>query len=381
MAGRCEDKGARILASIPRGFADVRSGQQLLPGCEGDYSWQQRLGRIQENITSIKRYFSLFPPDLANLIERFRAGAIPILRTYRDLEPDRRKVFLELIVSTPAIGYILSHLKELAPESTEKADDSLHQLLDNPQKDILQKVGFSESGKGLIKTLRRIPSQELSVPLLICFRGLWEKEKAREILRQTKRITYSLLKLLSIPFFQEHPRLLRDLTFAKLEKKALHLLRHISRRLKERNFDSLLSSQNPKKFINSCHAILYQSCILFGISASPPIPEIKSIQYLPSLQDIWLEAKVMRNCLWTVQNQDYKEAYYRVLTPQRATIELHEIDEKWFLVQCRLARNQIPSSDTIFEILTWLAAGQGLDEGLICWLNRTGMTLGEYRRK
>jgi hypothetical protein len=90
-----------------------------------------------------------------------------------------------------------------------------------------------------------------------------------------------------------------------------------------------------------------------------PVPGTATIQYVESVHDLLREGAEMQHCVGGYANDciSGSTAIYRILAPERATLELRLQGEHVTVRQLKLARNGAPNADTLNAVRTWLTAG------------------------
>lgn len=88
----------------------------------------------------------------------------------------------------------------------------------------------------------------------------------------------------------------------------------------------------------------------------PPIPGNEAIHPIVSEEDLWVEGKLMGHCVGSYADEvrSGKRYVYRVLRPERATIELRWERSRLVVNQFKLVRNEEPSRESWLAVHAWL---------------------------
>jgi hypothetical protein len=91
---------------------------------------------------------------------------------------------------------------------------------------------------------------------------------------------------------------------------------------------------------------------------SPPLPGNADIVPITTIKELLDEGAVMHNCVGSYAEKVMSgECFiYRVLRPQRATLEVSDTGDMHHIRQLKLARNEEPSADTWAKVRFWFAS-------------------------
>ena len=103
-----------------------------------------------------------------------------------------------------------------------------------------------------------------------------------------------------------------------------------------------------------------QALVVHGATPfpKPPIPGNHNIHPIETLEDLQAEGRLMHHCVSAYEPFIRKgECYiYRILQPEKATVELRFAGNQVRIGQVQLAYNGRPSTETRVEIDSWLLA-------------------------
>lgn len=90
----------------------------------------------------------------------------------------------------------------------------------------------------------------------------------------------------------------------------------------------------------------------------PPIPGNADITPVLSWEGLMAEGAIMRHCVasYRHQVQSGQSYIYRVLRPQRATLEINGREQNLYIAQLTLSHNRTPSVETRQAVNAWLSA-------------------------
>jgi hypothetical protein len=90
----------------------------------------------------------------------------------------------------------------------------------------------------------------------------------------------------------------------------------------------------------------------------PPLPGNNNIVPITTIEDLLDESAEMHNCSGSYAERIMsRECFiYRVIWPQRATLEVSDTGDMHHIRQLKLARNEEPSADTWAKVRFWFAS-------------------------
>jgi hypothetical protein len=98
----------------------------------------------------------------------------------------------------------------------------------------------------------------------------------------------------------------------------------------------------------------------FGTRAfpPPPIPSTETIVHVGTLDALLAEGQEMHHCVVAYASACFAgtSAIFKVLAPERSTLELRAADGRWAIAQLVLAHNQAVSPSTLVAVRAWARA-------------------------
>ncbi len=93
----------------------------------------------------------------------------------------------------------------------------------------------------------------------------------------------------------------------------------------------------------------------------PPVKASRNIQPISTLKELVEEGRMMHHCVASYASAVFnRRCYiYRILAPERGTVEIELHAGGPMINQIRLQHNKMPGQETILSVQEWLAAGDG----------------------
>jgi len=90
----------------------------------------------------------------------------------------------------------------------------------------------------------------------------------------------------------------------------------------------------------------------------PPLPGDADIVPITTIKDLQDEGAIMHNCVgsYTEKVQTGECFIYRVIRPQRATLEISDTGDMHHICHLKLADNEEPSAETWEKVRFWFAS-------------------------
>jgi len=313
-------------------------------------------------------YFETTPPEIRELVKPFRHAKWPLL-TFLAVGGSRAK---ELLRQNPAIAFLLAHNRVFhAPKVTQPLRAVRSWLKpEKKRKGLLTWLGFPAT-KSTIRVLTKMPCEDISVSSLLRVRSLLQNPEYAKLLRHQPVIDRALLA-----FFDSDlrkmltPKLLGELrqellanapcsTWRKREQRIYLLTRDTVRMFRELRPDSPLPRvQNFSSLLKMHDALaeaVWQKRHENNVF-SPPMPGNQNIVPVTDYAMLCEEGRLQHNCA-----ASYAQAMlsgtsflYRVLSPERSTLELVKRNRKWHLRQLLAACNRPVENETKSVVSQWL---------------------------
>lgn len=287
----------------------------------------------------------------------------------------RNKSFQELFSHTPTLAWLIivsSHQHEWSPEEVEN-------LLYLPRHQILDALNGNGT-RSLVKLLGRVQLRNYD---LAEYNAILTGLGKADVLKQVsgwKKIPVSLLFVLG--FFEAtlHSNILKSIAVAPyhdlsdLIAKCRVWFRYrrdaltVGHVLGIQDADAALSRCSTLEGIKAIHdrwtdRLNQQNCIArYGRTQfpQPPLAGNKQIHPIRTLEDLQEEGRLMHHCVAShaysvMQGNSY---IYRILEPQRATIEIGMRNGELAVREVSLAFNRQPNEATFSCIFRWLNQGR-----------------------
>lgn len=278
----------------------------------------------------------------------------------------RIKNFDEFLESSPGIGWLLASLWVF--HKTTNPFRSIKKLMYKKRKEILNYLGFP-SKDSIVRIIdNKIPKEIFCISLFLLLRNLVKNEEILKIMYYLEKINVNVLGILSQQEFikycnmnflievSSNPRLNPyDNEILQLFKDTIYMANLLEKKIKVRSIDHLYTIHNE----------LDDLLLEIGFEKvdegfpEPPIPGIKGIiEPLQSIQALLAESREMKHCVHTYYKKilEGKSYCYRVLYPQRCTLELYENPfGLWKIEQIRGERNSEVGEKVKDMVWVWIS--------------------------
>jgi len=325
---------------------------------------------------SLQGFFDDIPQEVINAVQPFQWRQFVLLKMVR-----HRPETLELIQSNPVLAWFLAD----AIASKEIPISVGCKWVLRKRKDILEFAGMLSS-RSIIKTLSRIKSEEYTQILFEDLKRLFgENDKMSrlcfvqyipggEIFNLLKHFDYSYWLLSTrdetgmtiwenltvdneIDVFRlwaDSKNCAKSLRIAcpenQLRKcKSIEALRDIHD-LWLNMYNTANTAQRNERFLLEYGTYSFPA---------PPLPGDADIIPITTINELQEEGEEMHNCAGSyVEMIMRRESYiYRVLRPERATLEISDTTDMHHIRQLKLAHNREPGAETWAKVRYWFANG------------------------
>ncbi|MBF0121705.1 MAG: PcfJ domain-containing protein [Desulfobacterales bacterium] len=246
--------------------------------------------------------------------------------------------------------------------STIKFLKKIH-LIDGDEAE-LKIINTALSNQALIQSLRHYPAIPVSILSILIKQPFWlnskiihhiltlpddDKNFKLSELNQAACLCYDAINIGQALGIQNSFQILNQL-------KGLNEIKRLHDRWSNR-----LNNINKQRLKDKYASELERMKVLFP---EPPILGNEFIQPIICEESLFIEGIEMKHCVGSYTNKILNgESYiYKVLAPQRATLEIEYIQSKWRIAQLKLAKNQSPSLETHNAVLQWLLKGQNVSK-------------------
>ena len=321
------------------------------------------------------------PEEIANALAVFSSCQWnPLVFTHFD------RGFLDLLKSSPALAYYLANDRDVSIRIYRERQTLLPKLVGSKQVDLLDYVGLGcrKQMVGIVKKIRPESADMTNVRELQNVRG---HEEGLKRLSHLQTINQGVLALVG-----EGDRLMRYYTPSFLEEVShdesnlcapsvysqlseclrLHWEFHprqefpLMTRMEKLNtyFDELAQEKqgrdNERYGIELARREMGNKSVESLQFPPQPIPDSDSIRALISDEQLIQEGMKQRNCVgcYGSRVRTGNNYVYRVLKPERATLNIAKGGARWWLQELKTACNRPASAATIKLVQNWLNQNQ-----------------------
>jgi hypothetical protein len=328
-----------------------------------------------ESQFSLKGFFDDIPREVITAISPFQWRQFVLLKMVRH-QPET----LELLQSNHVLAWLLAD----AIASKEIPISVGCKWVLRKRKDILEFAGMPSSAS-IIKTLSRIKSEEYTQILFEDLKKLMRENDKMSRLRFVQYIPggeiFNLLKHFDYSYWLLSTRGSIGMTI--WENLTVNNENDVFRLWTDsKNCAKTLRIACPENQLRKCKSIkdlrdihdlwlnMYNTAntaqqnervlLEYGTYSfpAPPLPGDADIIPITTINDLQEEGKEMHNCAGSyVEMIMRRESYvYRVLRPERATLEISDTTDMHHIRQLKLAHNREPSSETWAKVRYWFAS-------------------------
>jgi len=319
----------------------------------------------------IKKFLESVPEDIRLKLEPYRhlqSGLLILCAQFKEAR--------DLAESNPNLLWLVAeHVKNRMDEQ-----EYIKPLLAKKQKEILAKL-YSRGTKSTVNILRYIRIEAGDYFELVLIDWFVARPEICQALRHFKKIGTSLLSVISsfpnikeMSILQEymkdddHAELPSSEGEARIFARLWRDTHRLGTQLNIKSLDYVLKNIKNFKQLAKLHD---EWITLFNakmeeqhqseIFPAPPLAGNENIIPILNSYDLFLEGKLMHHCVGSYSDEVLTgQSYiYKILKPERATLEIGLDAEKPYIAQLVLAANQQPHSDTFLEIEHWLLSRKG----------------------
>lgn len=312
---------------------------------------------------------SAIPEPVRRALRPFRESNWELLR----LAQACGSAFLDLVASTPALALALAQRRRLKVPIGPSA--SVARLLRRRQREIAGRLGFPPT-ESTVRILRRVPPPTLSFWRLHHLRTALADVELSRRLRFAPRLNASVLRLLCDPAAAPlvTPSFIDEIAGLRSEDKRPHIAQAV---LELRELHRGLGHPLPPvlrsaRALERDHDVVVrdlvgtpqrESVVAVGPFPSPPLPETDGLTAIASAEELWEEGREMNHCVAGYASRVASGSFYfyRLTSPERATVALHWIKDFWYLSDVRGPSNRDVSRETYRSIAAWHAGAAGAD--------------------
>lgn len=313
----------------------------------------------------VNQFIRSIPEDIRGIISRFDHLQTKLLQLLALSDAAR-----DLIHDIPLLLWLAADYAQ----NLDVLTDDVKLLLGEKRVEILTRIIGVQCGEVDVKFLKKIRATHFGHRQLHLIKHYLYSNRARDF-RHWKKIPYDALVIL-----KNH----RDLTpcrfinlLADRNYKALAVSRPNGVSIINLINDTVCMGRNLGvvniiTFINKCNTVAHLQSLhdrwvrkfnareidikrLFPFP-EPPIPGTPNIQPIQNEGELLQEGRLMKHCVGGYAPKIYAEQcyIYRVLKPERATLEIQGRDTSIHIGQFSLERNGKPSKETYAEVIRWI---------------------------
>jgi hypothetical protein len=329
----------------------------------------------QKSKGSLQGFLNDFPQEVISAVRPFQWRQFVLLKMVR-----HRPETLELIQSNPALAWFLADAIASKAVLLSKGCEWVFRK----RKDILEFAGMPSSNS-IIRTLSRIKSDDYTQILFEDLKKLIRQNDKMSRLRFVQYIPggeiFNLLKHFDCSYWllsttdsigmtiwenltvDNENNVFRLWTDSKNCAKSLRIACPENQLRKCKSIKDLgdihdlwLNMYNAANIAQRNDRFLLD----YGTYSfpSPPLPGDADIMPITTIKELEEEGTEMHNCVGTyIENIMRRESYiYRVLRPERATLEISDTTDMHHIRQLKLAYNREPGAETWKKVRYWFAS-------------------------
>lgn len=335
-------------------------------------------------------YFETTPCEIRELLRPFWNSRWALLT----MLADGGKPAADLLKSCPALAFMLANNRIFHTPAVLRPRRAIRAWFapGKPRRRLLAWLGFP-SAANLPRLLAKVPPQDLTIGLMLKLRALLQEPHWEKLLRHQPVIDRALLAFFEPDMLEMlTPRLLTELRsdlfenltsevllytdpeqqererrkllvfWRKDDQPAWILLRDTARMFADRHPDHPMPPVRDLAALRRLHDRLAEE---FAIRHNtlvfrPPVPGNADIIPLTNYAMLCEESRQQHNCAASYYDEIAagRSFLYRVLAPERCTLELAPRGRRWAVAQLRTAFNGAPCEATVLAVARWLDAAQ-----------------------
>ena len=321
---------------------------------------------IGEGISPIERYALGIPTEVRGVLKPFRWRQFVLLRMIKDFPK-----IIELCQSNPLLALIMADTivekgipvrdgclwafkkrKEIIAFAGGLASESMVRVIGKIRFNAYTEAACREAKKlirdrailRLAKTVRTIPGEVLTIWNARMDFIFWLASSNCEVFDSSR--CKDVVRLWNDSKSLGNSLGIENATRIITRCKSISCLKKLHDRWSAR-LNARVSQQQIQRFID-----------IYGTNAfpSPPIPSIDEVVPITTFEELAEEGRVMHNCVLSYAERvmDGKCYIYRVLKPERATLEIQGENGKYLPAQLRTVSNGQPSNETKDAVAKWI---------------------------
>jgi hypothetical protein len=307
-------------------------------------------------------FFATIPAEVRSAVQSF-----PTRQWHLLVLAARCEGGLELIRSNPALAFCLSSCWAFRECQSSEAVRIMRRLVARKRRHICEKLGFPAEQR-CVNVLQKVACAACSVPWLLSLRERLQEPSLAQSIAHLPTLNVPVLSLLlsnklshlaTMSLLLELTELGSGHAGASVCEAAIRDTLMMAEQLGEAH---LLRPFRSTDHVVKVHDQLAQRLNRQGLRLDrefprPPVAGTDAIVPLTTLKMLYGEGAEQHNCAVSRAGLvTGGHAYvYRVLSPERATLELVRSGRKWRLNEIKAGRNGEVRTDTILAVSEWLA--------------------------
>jgi hypothetical protein len=321
-----------------------------LPTGEG-FLWQRR--------RAFDAFRASIPVHVATAVEKYQTRQWKLLQLMQ-----KSPVTVELAGINPALCFALASYKVFRKRFCTMEGATI--VSKRRQRDIAEWVGFPGTD-AVARVLAKVPPESVSVDLLKSLSAMIREPEKLKILAHLSKLNAGVLGILSADRLSAaiKPTLLSEISCCPeedLHPQAADMLTHLLEMKRTVTPDTLPPRVNSLAQLRTLHDMVLAEFLLIdqrqgGALPKPPIPGTAKIVPLLTGDDLREEGMAQNNCVggYSYKIRKGKTFIYRVLEPERATLEINMNSEgDWLIGQLKCYSNSEPSAATRQSVESWI---------------------------
>jgi len=338
-----------------------RSSEPLLQGLDGASSALKKRPVWEQRRRAFEGFRATIPEEVARLVEPLRSHQWSVLQLLRDHE-----AAFELMETNPALVFAIALAKLSEGGMRFRAwNPPIHELLRRKRCEILEHLDLPGTRRA-VRLLSRVPTRSLHPGIVGNLGTILENPEAAKLAAHLPALNMGVVKIIASCVFGKlaSPRFLEELSAVPREFHYPFAYDCL--------FDIATLPDDPRSILDgppfrsisemeSTRRQLYEEVFGPPLSASkfpcPPIPGTGEIEPVTTIDELDLEGESQSNCVPLLIDLvlEGKVYFYRVLTPERATLAIAcNSSGTWTIDEIMAAKNTAVSQTTVDAVQGWL---------------------------
>ncbi len=321
------------------------------------------------NLREILKFYETIPKEIIKIVSQYRNRQwciLSLLARCRNMHA-RYNPAAQIAYNNPALLFALSNSWIFKTFPVSNPMRSVRSLLNKPQKAILEWLDFPAS-ESTRKLLSKVVCRSVDASCLLNLRNaIMSCPQKCKMLSHLPRLNKSVIKIVSDSnlFHYSKPTLLHEIAESRHEDIypiSANLLFEILTAVRNSDFNGY--KLGPVRNRKHLHELYYSLESIISTSQHlklkfppPPIMENEAIVPIRTPIDLLAESVKQKNCVNRfIPNVALKQDtyFYRVLSPERCTLQIIKCGDIWEIGDIRKIKNKIASERTWELVANWL---------------------------